>query len=816
MESTESSCFHCGEPNPPHESLFVVRDGQQREVCCAGCQAVAELILSTGLGRYYQFRQELGRKFHDDSNRTLEGWRSCDERQELWGREVDKGNRELLLQTEGIRCAACAWLIRSHLETLPGVGAVQVDTASGYTRIVWSPLKTRLSQLASALLELGYQPHLPLSGSEEEGRQNERRASMKRLGVAGLGMMQVMMYAVGMYSGDAFGMNRAERSFLEWVSLMVTLPVLIYSGRVFFEGAWRSLQARKPGMDVPVAIAIGLAFTASCINFFRGEGQVWFDSVVMFIFFLTLGRHVELSLRHRNLQSGAALARLMPEWANCERDGEWTTIPAMDLRPGDRVRVSSGETIPADGVIVRGSTEVDEALLSGENLPLERSEGDPVIAGAINLSRAIEVEVTASGQETAISAIGRLLLLAQSQRKSRHGLPDWLVPGFVFVVLSLALATWIGWTVTDSSLAFPAMLAVLVASCPCALSLALPAVYAAASQRLLNEGILLMHGDALKALSKTDCVLFDKTGTLTRGFPQIHGVRLNKERADISEAQALDIASRIESASSHPLARAFKSPGGELPDVRVIAGKGLEAEIDGRLWRLGRREFATPGVGSASHTSGDTEIWLADEVSWLARIALTDSLRPGAVKVVRALKKQGQELTILSGDSSTAVRRLAETIGIESWKARQSPEQKLQEIQDLKNQGKTVLMIGDGVNDAPVLAAADVSMTVKGGSDLANSAADIILTGESLELVIKAQEVALQAQRLVRQNLAWALLYNASFIPLAVSGLLQPWMAALGMSLSSLLVVLNATRLVRPGVSPADTGQLTPSEASPR
>ena len=797
MENSENICFHCGEPISPQVELFIVRDGLRKAVCCTGCQAVAELIFNTGLGRYYQFRQELGRKAQEDLAQTVEAWQACDAREELWGSIVGDGERELLLQTEGIRCAACAWLIRSHMEPLAGVGAVQVDTASGYTRIIWNPLKTHLSVLARSLLELGYKPHLPLAGAEEIGRQSERRDSMKRLGVAGLGMMQVMMYAVGLYAGDAFGMNIAERSFLEWVSLLVTLPVLLYSGRIFFEGAWRSLQARRPGMDVPVALAIGLAFIASCINFFRGEGQVWFDSVVMFIFFLTLGRHVELSLRHRNLQAGAALARLLPEWASCSRDGQWTTIPSMDLRLGDRVKVSAGETFPADGTICSGTTEVDEALLSGESHPLMRCVGDQVIAGTINLAQAVELEVTAGGSETTISAIGRMLLRAQTQRESKHGLPDWLVPGFIFAVLVLAAGTWTGWSMIDPALAFPAMLAVLVASCPCALSLALPAVYAAASQRLLNEGILLTRGDALNALSCVDHVLFDKTGTLTQGFPQVSRVMLNPQRTDVTEDQVLEVASQIESASAHPLARAFAPARGELPSVQVVTGSGLEAEIEGRRWRLGRSDFAGPGVNPDPGTAGGTEIWLADEAGWLAGIALSDTLRSGAKRAVRSLTGEGIKLSILSGDGAAAVSRVAEMTGIESWQARQSPAQKLQMILDLKTQGKTVLMIGDGVNDAPVLAAADVSMTVKGGSDLANSAADMILTGESLLLVLRAREIAQRARSLIRQNLVWALLYNASFLPLAVSGLLQPWMAAVGMSLSSLLVVLNATRLVR-------------------
>ena len=801
MESTENGCFHCGEPIPAGCHLFVLRDGQKKPVCCSGCQAVAELIFATGLGRYYQFRQELGRKAEEDARKLIEAWRGCDEREALWGAELDDGKRELLLQTEGIRCAACAWLIRSHMENISGVNAVQVDTATGYTRIIWNPVKTHLSKLAEALLELGYKPHLPLAGAEEQGRQEERRASMKRLGVAGLGMMQVMMYAVGLYAGDAFGMNLAERSFLEWVSLLVTLPVVLYSGRIFFEGAWRSLQARRPGMDVPVALAIGLAFIASCVNFFRGEGQVWFDSVVMFIFFLTLGRHVELSLRHRNLQAGAALARLLPEWAACLRDGSLVTIPAMDLQPGDQIQVSSGEAFPADGIICSGATKVDEALLSGESRSLPKGVGDSVIAGAINLTQPVEVEVTAGGAETTVSAMGRMLMRAQTQRESVHGLPEWLVPTFILAILAIALLTWTVWFLLDSPLAFPAMLAVLVASCPCALSLALPAVYAAASQRLLNEGILLTRGDALKALTRVDHVVFDKTGTLTRGYPQVTAVEINPQRPEFTKDQVFDIAAGMESASAHPLARAFP-PSSTVPvrvraKVRVIAGKGLAAEINGQRWQIGQADFAASSLASHPASAGETDIWLSDDKSWVARFELSDSLREGAAQAIRELAEERLEISILSGDSVPAVRRIAELTGIDTWEARQSPGDKLEAIENMKERGNTVLMIGDGVNDAPVLAAADVSMTVKGGSELANSAADVILTGESLGLIIRAREIAVRAQSLIRQNLTWALVYNASVLPLAISGVLQPWMAALGMSFSSLLVVANATRLVK-------------------
>jgi len=801
MEVAENACFHCGEPIPKGSSLFVSRDGQQKPVCCSGCQAVAELIFSSGLGRYYQFRQDLGRKAEENFQHEIHAWRGCDDRASLQGAELANGRRDLLLQTEGIRCAACAWLIRSHMESEPGVHSVQVDTATGYTRIIWNPDRNRLSRLAATLMELGYKPHLPLASAEEQGRQEERRTSMKRLGVAGLGMMQVMMYAVGLYAGDAFGIAVAQRSFLEWVSLMVTLPVLMYSGRIFFEGAWRSIRAGRPGMDVPVALAISLAFIASCYNFFTGQGEVWFDSVVMFIFFLSLGRHIEMMLRHRNLQAGTALARLLPEWAEKIKGDGQTTVPAGDLVSGDHVLVRQGESFPADGSILIGTTDVDEALLTGESRPIVRHAGDAVIAGTINLSQPVEIVVTASGNETTVSGLGRLLLLAQSRRPASHAVPAWLVPVFITSVLLIAGLTWIGWQYVDPDRAFSAMLSVLVASCPCALSLALPVVYAAASHRLLDDGILLTRGEALEALTRIDTVVFDKTGTLTRGRPEITAVNLNAEREPLDASQALRIAGALESSSAHPLARAFHDAADTASDdmpirlqsVEVYPGSGLEGLVNGERWKIGKSEFVL-GDGTAN---GDNSIWLADEHSWVAHFQLRDSLRQDAQDTLGALREQQLEIVMLSGDSRDAVDQVASRLQIKERHARQSPEMKLERLESMRGAGRCVLMVGDGVNDAPVLAAADVSMTVKGGAELANSAADLILTSDSLGLVNRAIKTAYRTRQLVRQNLAWAICYNASVMPLAVSGMLKPWMAALGMSLSSLLVVANASRLVK-------------------
>lgn len=801
MSNIETGCFHCGEPIPAQCTLAVKFQGREHPVCCSGCQAVFQLIQNAGLDRYYQFRQEPGSKANANLARQELAWQAVDKRQTMWGVRGADGHYELLLQVEGLRCAACAWLIRSRLESSPGIHSVQVDTATGFTRITWNPDLIRLSAIAMALFELGYVPHLPIASIEEQGRRQERRNSLKRLGLAGLGMMQVMMYSVGLYAGDAFGMEPSARSFLSWISLLVTLPVLFYSGRVFFESAWKGLAAGRPGMDFPVALGIGLAFIASCYNFFRGEGTVWFDSVVMFIFFLTLGRHLELVLRHRSVAAGTALARLLPEWAQKITTGGCETIPSEDLSAGDQVRVAPGEAFPADGRICAGVTEVDEALLTGESQPAPRAVGDAVIAGTVNLRQAVDVRVSAAGADSTLSALGRMVLAAQTrQAGAEAGMPAWLVPVFVVAVVFLAIGTWIYWQGAEPGIAFGAALAVLVASCPCALSLALPAVNSAASHRLLREGILLTRSGALYDLLKVDTVIFDKTGTLTRGHPELQRIQLNPARPDCQENIALNVASALEDFSAHPVARAFRHSDKPFTASSVIThpAGALEGIILGNTWRIGSAAFIQD-ANAASDDSGD--IWLADEKGWYARFTLADSLRTACRTTIDALTTRKLDLRVLSGDAEQAVARVAQAAGIPAWQSNTRPGGKLEVIHGLQAQGRTVLMIGDGANDAPVLAAADVSMTVQGATELANSTADFILTTESLRPVLRVLDLSHMAARLVRQNLVWALIYNAAILPLAMSGSLQPWMAALGMSASSLLVVLNAARIARPDAS---------------
>jgi Cu2+-exporting ATPase len=772
-------------------------DAESQPVCCSGCEAVANLILASGQSRYYQFRTATAIRPEEEDSAVEDSWKRFDERQSLWGSELQDGRYELLLQVEGIRCAACAWLIRSQLESREGIEQVQVDVATGFVRIIWLPASLKLSKVAATLAAVGYRPHLPLAGAEALGRQQERRDALKRLGVAGLGMMQVMMFAVGLYAGDAMGISEGSERFLQWISLVVTTPVLFYSGRVFYSSAWRSLSNRKVGMDVPVALAITIAFAMSCINFLTGSGHVYFDSVVMFIFFLSLGRYAELVIRHRNLQTGLALARLLPEWAELINTGESEQVPASDLRKTDRVRVRAGQTFPADGFVITGKTEANEALLTGESRPVGKQAGDKVIAGSINLSQTVKVEVSEDPDNSTVSVMGRMLLKSQTLRSRYARLSERYAGWFVAVVLTVAGLTAAWWLINDLSMLFPATLAVLVISCPCALSLATPAAIASSSRALLEQGVLLTRGEALEIISKVDTVVFDKTGTLTSGRPSIVSTVLNPDRDDVEKAEVLRIAALLEMESTHPIAHAFSDININRNEVSNIRNHdngvtGRVADID---YRLGNASFTSVNVAEIPGSWG--RVWLADNGGWIARFDLDDGLREDTVETLKALQGQGLELFVLSGDHENAVASVARRTGIDNWLAEHSPAMKMDFLKSLQAEGKTVMMVGDGVNDAPVLAAANVSMTVSGASELANSAADFIITSKSMRYAGVIFTSGHKTHAIIRQNLVWALTYNLLAVPFAAAGFIVPWMAALGMSLSSLLVVLNSGRLAK-------------------
>ncbi len=796
--ATLDGCFHCALPIPANCDFTVEIDGKPKPVCCPGCKAVAELIRDAGMTRYYTLRDTptpgLGRP-----DATADEWQVFDRDDMLEAfaeREGDRASASIF--AGGMYCAACSWLIETTLTKTPGILSADVNPVTHRVLVTWRPGEIGLGGVLGVLSGLGYKPQPLAPDADARPELVEQRAALKRLLVASIGMMQVMMFAVGLYSGQFQGIDENMQRFLRFVSLFVTTPVVFYSARPFFAGAMRGVRARRPGMDLPVSIAIGGAYLASVYSTFTGGAEVWFDSVTMFVFFLTLGRFLEMRARHRSVDRSAALSSLMPNTVTRIDADETRVVPASQLVAGDRVRVRPGEAIPADGVIESGTTAIDESVLTGESQAQLKRPGDAIVAGSVNLDGVIEMRVRHTGVDTTLGTIGRLSERARYARPAFVQLSDKIASYFVVAILILAAGVAGAWYLVDAERAFVVTLSVLVVTCPCALALATPAAFAAAGSRLSELHLLITNGNAVEALSRATHVVFDKTGTLTRGMPSV--LRVTLFDTGLDETQARNIAAALETASTHPIARAFSKPSAALAvsEPKVAVGEGVEGIVEGRHWRLGSPAFvAADAPDDTEIDDGATRVFLGTDGRLAARFDIGDELRPDARHALNELKRIGLDLALLSGDREPAVKRVAAALDIRDARARCSPKDKLEAIHALQSAGATVVMVGDGINDAPVLAGADASIAPSHAALLAQTSADILMLGESLEPLVTAFRAARQTMRIVRQNMAWAIGYNLSAVPLAAAGLVPPWAAAIGMSASSLIVVLNALRLSR-------------------
>jgi Cu2+-exporting ATPase len=787
MDAGSGVCFHCAEPLPARGVRHALIDGGERALCCAGCEAAAMLIRDAGLLDYYRVRSEPARRA-DEAPADFLAWDS-ESVQLAQVRERDgDGTREITVLVEGLRCAACGWLIEHALGREPGVREVQVNPSTGRATLAWDGATTRLSTLLDTLARLGYIAHLP-GADGDVAATAQRRTALKRLVVAGLGMMQGMMFAEALYFGDG-AMDLATRDFFRWVGLGVSTPVVFYAGWPFLRGAWIEWRQRHPGMDLLVATTILVAWTASLVETLRGGPAVYFDSAVMFVFLLLATRHIEQAARRRANAAVEVLARAQPQQARRVDADRVTEIPVHALRVGDRVRVRPGEAVPADGTLLGTGGAFDEALLSGESRPVAREAGAEALAGSVCLDAPVELMVTRIGSATTLAQMVRLVERAQAARPRIARVADRIASRFVVALFAATVVIACAWYAIDPAQALPIALAVLAVSCPCALSLAVPAGLAATHSRLAREGALVLRPDALETLARVDCVVLDKTGTLTTGRMQVTGVRLLT--ADLSRARALALGAALERESLHPLASAFRPHAVDTlvaRAVRATGGGGVAGRIDGTDWRLGSAAFV--GAGDDAGRA----VWLADAQGPVARFEVDDELRAGAVAAMAALRERGVALRILSGDAPEAVARIAATLGIEHWQARQSPQDKLAAIRKLQAEGRTVAMVGDGINDAAVLAGASVSVAMAEGAALAHAAADVVLATPRLQVLPSLLAAARDNQRVARQNLSWAVGYNTVGLLLAAVGLVPPWAAAIGMSVSSLAVTLNALRL---------------------
>lgn len=715
----------------------------------------------------------------------------------FWASETD-GRARAVFAAEGIRCAACARSIERAVSAVSGVERVQVNVATARVAVDWEPSRADLPRVLEAVERAGFKP-VPLAGeSAERAFREERRTAIKRVGLAGIGSMQAMMYMWGVYVAGPGGMDPAIESFLRYIGMLIATPVLLYSGWPFLRGAWHDIRRRALGMDVPVALALVLAYAASVFNTLRGEGLTYYDSVTMFIFFLGAGRYVEMTVRQRSLSTSDALARSLPAQASRLRaDGSAERVSVQSIVVGDRLSIPRGAVIPVDAVLESGTALVDESLVTGESTPLRRHAGAALLGGSVNAGNAIIVRTSRDVAGSTLASIVGLLERAQGARPRLARLADRAASWFVAVILVLAVLVALAWLAVDPARAFPATLAVLVVTCPCALSLATPAAVAAATTRLARLGLLVTRADAIERLAHVDTLVLDKTGTLTTGTPRITAVQTC---GDLEPVAALRIAAALERASNHPLALAFAPhavASVTAANVRELAGQGIEGEIEGRLWRLGRPEFvAAIASGNATPAAEDT-LCMGSDAGLAATFEIGDELRTEAARAIEALRGLGLDPVIASGDRTEAVARVAQALRIERAAGRLDPQHKIELVRELQRAGHRVLMIGDGVNDGPVLAAADVSCAMGQGSAVAQSAADLLLLNDSLEALAHGARTARETLHVIRQNLRWSLVYNFSAVPLAALDLVPPWLAAIGMSASSLLVVMNARRLAR-------------------
>ena len=713
----------------------------------------------------------------------------------------------------GLYCAACADVIEHALRGEAGVLSASVNYATRRASVRWTAALTRPSRLIAAVADAGYAAAPDLAEPARALRQRAQRDALWRLFVAAFCMMQVMMYAAPAYVAEPGTLAPDLARLLQWASWLLSLPVVLFSAAPIFREAWQGVRQRQVRMDLPVAIGIAVTFIASSVATFAPEAgfghEVYFDSLTMFVFFLLAGRTLALRAQNRVAASlEAALSRQPQAVRRIEADGRVTLVALRALCVGDRVRVLVGEAFPADGCIIEGHTRADEALLTGESRPLPKQPGDEVIAGSLNLGAPVTLRVERLGADTRYEAVVALMRSALTQRPALVRAADRVAVPFLWGVLLLAAAAGGVWSFIDPARAVWVMVSVLIVTCPCALSLAAPSALLAAAGALARRGVLVQRLDALEALAALQCLYFDKTGTLTEDRLELRQVHVlpAAQRAGIDAAALLAQAGALAAFSSHPLSRALadhadRQAAGTPPSVwsavTEIAGRGLQGFAPGAsAARLGAREWvdatqpAPLGIDAA-------QVWYGDARGALACYEFDEALRADAAATLDRLRGAGLTLALLSGDAQSRVQRVAQRLGIADAQGDATPELKLARMAAAQRAGQRVGMVGDGLNDAPVIARADVSFAMGEGAAITRSRADFILMSGRLSDLLFARDTARRAMRVVRQNLAWALAYNLTCVPLALFGVFPPWAAGLGMATSSLAVVLNALRISR-------------------
>lgn len=796
---TIKGCYHCGEPIPEKCHFSVEILGEPRKLCCAGCEAIAKMIVDHKLTTYYEYRKHPAKKIElipQNIQKLL-----LYDHQDIQADFVSENaqhHKEILLSIDGVSCAACVWLIEKQLYKQPGVITIEVNITTHRALLVWDASVVKLSHLLTILHQLGYKAAPFEINTQEQQYQQTMQHYLYKLGVAGIATMQVMMLAIALYFDVFEQSDNNFQHYLRWISLFVATPVLLYSALPFYHNAWRNIKTLTLGMDVPVSIALLSAYSTSLYATITTQGEVYFESISMFVFFLLLGRYLEMRTRRHAAVMSANLLKLVPAMATLV-SGE--QVAAKTLKKSDIVTVLPGEYLPADGVIIQGSTTIDESMLTGESLAVKRTKNDTVFAGTLNGNGNITIQVSCNSKDTCISNIVRLQDHALYSKPQIALIADNIARYFIGVILLIALATWLYWHAYQPQDALWITVAVLVATCPCALSLATPTALTCSTAMLSRLGLLVRRGHVLETLCKVNHVIVDKTGTLTEGNIQLVTTKIFGQ---YSISEVLTYAAELERYANHPIAKCFMPYQLKTPlfdHVDNIIGDGLSGMINHQQWRIGKYDFVNNNQTPTDHLinikyPSDYSIWLSCDNHIVAAFKIEDPLRKKSKQLINTWKQQGIKVTMLTGDNSIHAQRVAQQLDIDHFCANMTPINKLDFLQKIPATDIS-LMIGDGINDAPVLAGAHLSIALNSGTDIAKSSADVVLLGDNLLSIITARQLALRTRNIIRENLAWALGYNLIILPLAVTGLVTPYIAVIGMSVSSMIVVSNSLRLLK-------------------
>ncbi|WP_424194428.1 heavy metal translocating P-type ATPase [Ampullimonas aquatilis] len=797
------NCYHCGASISAPQVVSAIVNGDSRAFCCMGCAAASQAVHRAIQVPIKEIDTAIISKLHPSNQIHHQASPSSALREQI------------CFDVTGVTCSGCMSVIERSLTQLPGVQEVATNLAARTVNVEFLPQLNAPADLVAAIQSRGYGAAIAESHDAEAARKQEKRTALWRLFVALFAMMQVMMYAYPAYIAMEDDLAVDDAQLLRIASLVLTIPVMLFSARPFFTGAWRDLTLMRVGMDVPVALGILVAFFASTFATVTMHGDVYFDSITMFVAFLLGGRYIEMLARNRAQrdvellsQDQHQLACRLPDFPNMQNQ---EAVESHALKVGDKLLVKMGEALVADGIVVQGSSEFDESLLTGESRPSVVEVGDKLLSGAVNLGQAIVMQVQAVGAATQFSTIKRLLLDAAGKRPAMVALADRYASVFLAAMVILAGLAGIYWGRADAEHGVQVMIAVLIITCPCALSLATPIAYTAAAGRLARMGILALKPGALETLAKVNHIVLDKTGTLTQGKPSLQQIiRLSgADPLNLDTHALLAIAAALEQQAVHPVAKALiqdapKQPVLVVEQLQEVQGRGVEAYLPGiGKVRLGSAAFVAELAGLEMKDlinpaeDGQIEVWLGATNQPLAVFSLSDAVRPEAASVLQHLQSTGLHVSMATGDRVETARAIGQELGIQQVAAGLLPQQKMAHVAAMQQRGQTVAMVGDGINDGPVLAQADVSISFAHGATVAHCASDLVLMREDLDLLVQVHQLAKRTRRIVLENLSWAFLYNLVSVPLAAAGMISPAWAGIGMATSSLLVVLNSLRLLR-------------------